>query len=188
MKKILVLVTVFITSFVFSQEDTTAVKKWRFGVGFNLINNTATADDRYFDTADLNAIPFVSTFSLDYKYSEAFSVGGVLSLNELSSKNRQNGMSISNDYTYVAFDINAKYTFDQHLVDVRWFDASIVGGAGVFMVDKKGNQSFNVGLALDFWVTSSVGLRLHTLGKFAANEDLLGNNHLQHAAELLVKF
>lgn len=133
MKKIFVLVTVFITSFVFSQEDTTAVKKWRFGVGFNLINNTATADDRYFDTADLNAIPFVSTFSLDYKYSEAFSFGGVLSLNELSSKNRQNGMSISNDYTYVAFDINAKYTFDQHLVDVRWFDASLVGGAGVFM-------------------------------------------------------
>ena len=75
MKKIFVLVTVFITSFVFTQEDTTAVKKWRFGVGFNLINNTATADDRYFDTADLNAIPFVSTFSLDYKYSEAFSVG-----------------------------------------------------------------------------------------------------------------
>ena len=68
--------------------------------------------------------------------SEAFSFGGVLSLNELSSKNRQNGMSISNDYTYVAFDLNAKYTFDQHLVDVRWFDASIVGGAGVFMVDK----------------------------------------------------
>lgn len=188
MKKIFVLVTVFITSFVFSQEDTTAVKKWRFGVGFNLINNSVSEVDRYFDTADLNAIPFVSTFSLDYKYSEAFSVGGVLSLNELSSKNRQNGMSISNDYTYVAFDLNAKYSFDQHLVDVRWFDASIVGGAGVFMVDKKGNPSLNAGLALDFWLTSSVGLRLHTLGKFAVNEDLLVNNHLQHAAELLIKF
>ena len=179
---------VFSITFGFSQEDSTAVDKWRFGFGFNMINNTGTADNRHFDIDDMNAIPFISSFSLDYKYSEAFCFGGVLSLNELSSKKMQNGMFISEDYTYIAFDVNAKYTFDQHLVDVRWFDASLVGGAGIFLVDNKGNQSFNVGLALDFWFTSSVGLRLQTLGKFASDTDsTVANNMIQHSAEFIFK-
>ncbi len=61
----------------------------------------------------------------------------------------------------------------EHLVDVAWFDASVVGGAGSFMVDGKGNQTLNGGLALDFWFSKTTGIRLQTLGKFALEEDLL---------------
>ena len=87
----------------------------------------------------------------------------------------------------MAFDLNAKYTFDQHLIDVKWFDASIVAGGGLGWLDGKNNQVMNTGLALDFWFNKSVGLRMQTMGKFAVDNKELFNNHIKHSAELIVK-
>ena len=58
-------------------------------------------------------------------------------MNVYDSSKLQNGTTISRDLTYAALDANAKYTFDQHLVNVKWFDASVIGGAGLAWLDGK---------------------------------------------------
>jgi len=184
MRKI-IFILVSLTALTVSSQE---VKKWNFGFGVNAIDNTSTKDSQYFNTKNWNMMPFISSFSLDRKFQNNFSVGATFSMNVYDSSNMQNGTVISRDLTYVALDANAKYTFDQHLVDVKWFDASVVGGAGLAWLDGKNNQFFNTGLALDFWLSKSFGFRLQTLGKFAFDNNKLGNNHIKHSAELVVKF
>ena len=186
MKRVIVVLVLVMSASLFGQE--TASPKWKFGFGVNFIDNSALESKQFFKTNNWNAIDFISLFSADYAVGQNLAIGGTVSMNELSKDNNQNGGMITKDVLYVAFDANARYTFDQHLVDVAWFDASVVGGAGLFMVDGKGNQTLNGGLALDFWFSKTTGIRLQTLGKFALEEDLLGNNHIQHSAQFVVKF
>lgn len=182
-KTALILVCLFALS-VSAQET----KKWVFGFGINSVDNTLTYENQYFSTSNWNTTPFVSSFTVDRKFDNNFTVGTNLSMNVYDSKNLQNGTTITRDLTYLALDVNAKYTFDQHFMDVKWFDASIVGGAGLGWLDGKNNQFFNTGLALDFWFNEAVGLRLQTLGKFAFDNEQVFNNHVRHSAEIVVKF
>jgi hypothetical protein len=182
-KSALILVCLFALSG--SAQDT---QKWVFGFGVNSIDNTLTFENQYFSLKNWNTLPFVSSFSVDRKLDNNFTVGTNLSMNVYEAKNLHNGTAISRDLTCLTLDVNAKYTFDQHLVDVKWLDASIVGGAGLGWLDGKNNQFFNTGFALDFWFSNAVGLRLQSLGKFAFDNEQLFNNHIRHSAEIVVKF
>jgi hypothetical protein len=184
MKKTALILVCFFAMTVSAQEK----QKWVFGFGLNMIDNSATSNNDYLKTKNWNLIPFISSFSLDRKFNNNFAVGANLSMNEYETNNLHNGGVISRDITYMAFDVNAKYTFDQHLIDVKWFDASIVAGGGLGWLDGKNNQFMNTGLALDFWFNKSVGLRMQTMGKFAVDNKELFNNHIKHSAELIVKF
>ncbi|ESU27274.1 hypothetical protein FLJC2902T_19770 [Flavobacterium limnosediminis JC2902] len=190
MKKAIALVLVLTATIGFSQEEQKLQeeKKWTFGAGVNFIDNTSTGGDGYLNTSQWNILPCVSTFGVERDFSNGFSADARLSLNEFEAENMQNGTVITRDVTYVAFDAAARYTFDQHLFDAEWFDATAVAGAGLFWVDGQNNQSGNVGMAFDFWFQPALGLRLQTLGKFAFEEETLGNNHLQHSLEFIVKF
>ena len=189
MKKAIALLLVLNATIGFAQEERSQEeKKWTFGTGVNFIDNTATSGDGFFNTPEWNILPFVSTFGVERDFSEGFSADVRLSLNEYQSENKHDDATIARDVTYFAFDAAARYTFDQHLFDAEWFDATAVAGAGLFWVDGKNNQSANVGMAFDFWFNPSLGLRLQTLGKFAFEQKTLANNHVQHSAELLVKF
>ena len=179
------LILVFLFALSLSAQES---EKWVFGFGINGIDNTATMDNQYFSSKNWNIVPFISSFTLDRKLNNNFTAGANLSMNVYDAENLQNGMMISRDLTYLAVDANAKYTFDQLFMDVKWFDASVVGGAGLAFLDGKTNQFFNSGLALDFWFKDAVGLRLQTLGKFAFDNEQLFNNHIRHSAEIVVKF
>ena len=109
-------------------------------------------------------------------------------MNQYEAANLQNGSSISRVLTYFVINANAKYTFDQHIVDVKWFDASVLAGAGLGWLEGENNQFLNTGLTLDFWLSSTIGMRLQTVGKFSMDNDQLFNNHIQHTAEFIFKF
>jgi hypothetical protein len=55
-------------------------------------------------------------------------------------------------------------------------------------VNEVTNQTGNLGLGFNFWFQPNLGLRLQTLGKFGFEENTLLNNHIQHTAELVLKF
>lgn len=184
MKKTFLAVACFFALIVSAQET----QKWVFGSGINFIDNSATTNNEFLKTKNWNSIPFISSFSVDRKLENNLAIGANLSMNQYEANNLQNGSSISRDLTYFVINANAKYTFDQHIVDVNWFDASLLAGGGFGWLDGKNNQFLNTGLTLDFWMSSSLGFRIQTIGKFAVDNNQLFNNHIQHTAEFIIKF
>ncbi|MCL9770705.1 hypothetical protein NAT47_09765 [Flavobacterium sp. HXWNR69] len=185
MKKTILLVLLTLGTFSYAQEQEVS-KKWLFGFGSNLLNNNALHADKYFSSKDINVIPTVSAFTVQRKFDNKFSVEGQFFLNELEKENLHNGMMIDRNVTYASINVNGLYTFDSHLVDVKWFDASVIAGLGAMWTDGVPNQTFNTGLALDFWLSPLVGLRLETQGRFAFEKEQLGNNHIIHAASIIL--
>lgn len=189
MKKILTILSCCFALIGLAQEKQTKEKeKWVFGSGINFIDNSATTYNQYFKTKNWNAIPFISSFSVDRKLENNLAIGVNLSMNQYQANNIHNGNSISRDLTYFVINANAKYNFDQHITDLKWFDASVLAGAGFGWLGGENNQFLNTGLTLDFWLSNTVGMRLQTIGKFAIDNDQLFNNHIQHTAEFILKF
>ncbi|MCU0321944.1 MAG: hypothetical protein MUE72_05965 [Chitinophagaceae bacterium] len=186
MKKILLGLTILVSSVAMSQE--TAKSKYTFGFGVNFIDNSGTFENKFFETGNWNAIPFVSAFTVQRKMTENFSLSGQFLLNEFDKNNIHNGMMITKDATYASINLNALYTFDSHIVDVKWFDASVIAGVGALWVDGTPNQTFNTGLALDFWLSENVALRLETQGRFAFEDTKVANNHIVHSISFIVPF
>jgi hypothetical protein len=186
MKKIIITIVLFISTFSMAQEN----QKWIFGWGWNTIDNTATKDRVYFQTKDWNSVPALLKASLSYNMKEHLTVGTEYTFNKYLSDKMHNGRQnlIKKDLIFIGVDVNGKYNVDHFFTQAEWFDVSVIGGVGLFWLDDIPNQSFNPGLAIDFWMSDDYGIRLQTLGRVAFNNNKLGNNHIQHSVEFLVKF
>ena len=184
MKKSIILVLLMSVSFAFAQEETS--KKWFFGFGVNFLDNSSSSDDEYFSVKNWNVIPSVSTFSVQRKFDSNFSVNGQFLLNKLDKSNKQNGEILNEDLFFASINANLMYTFDSHIVDVKWFDASALAGVGAMWTDGTPNQTINAGIALDFWLNKAVALRLETQGKFAFDQEQVGNDHIVHTVSIIL--
>jgi OOP family OmpA-OmpF porin len=190
MKNLVVLFLLFSTFSMVGQENVTNAKpKWIIGFGANFIDNTATKDGQYFNASkQWNYIPTVSKVSVERLLTDQFSIEGVVAINTLSSSVMQNGNFISEDVNYLGFDLNGKFYFGKALFDVPAFDPYLVAGFGLNKVDDTSNQSSNFGLGFNYWFKPNFGLRLQTMGKYGFTQNTLLNNHIQHSAELVLKF
>jgi hypothetical protein len=186
MKKIITLFALAISTFAVAQESS----KWTVGFGVNAIDNTSTDDAIFFQTKDWNVAPVISKFSATYDVKEHLAVGAEVAINKYLAKNEHNGdqNAISGDVNFVGVDLNARYNVDHFFTQAKWFDASVVGGLGMFWVGGEANQSVNPGLALDFWLGEGYGIRVQSLGRVAFDNNKLGNNHIQHSVEFIFKF
>jgi hypothetical protein len=115
-------------------------------------------------------------------------VSSTIALNVISSDKLQNGISIPEDVNYYGLDINGKFFFDDFIVKQSKIDSYVVLGLGINSVDDVTNQSGNLGLGFNFWFQPNLGLRLQTVGKYGFEQETLLNNHIQHSAELVLKF
>jgi len=184
MKKVLLILTILISTATLAQR--TAESKYTFGFGVNFIDNSGTAKNNFFETDNWNVIPFVLAFTVERKMANNFKLNAQFLLNEYDKDNIHNGGKIEYNATYTSINLNALYAFDSHFMDVEWFDANVIAGAGAMWLDGIPNQTFNTGLALDFRLSKMVSLRLETQGRFAFEKQLLGNNHIVHAVSVIL--
>lgn len=186
MKKIILLAT-FCLSFIGlqAQEETTN-SKWVFGVGMNIIDNTSTLNNKYLNLKQMSVGNIVSHVSVEYQPGN-WGVVAELNYNKLEANSIQNGNVLNRDVFMLGLDVNGKYYFDTLFTDSSKFDAALVGGVGVNRVFEKFSGSANVGLSLQYWFKTNVGLRLQTIGKFGFEDDSILNNHIQHTAALIVR-
>ncbi len=190
MKNLFTLFLLF-TAFVgFSQENAaTQDAKWTIGFGTNFIDNTSKFNRDFLNSSEhWNFISALSVFSVEKSFSENLSVSTTLALNIISSSKLQNEQTIAKDANYYGLDINGKFFFDDYIFSQSKIDSYVVFGTGINSVDDVTNQTGNLGLGLNFWFQPNLGLRLQTLGKFGFEQDTLLNNHIQHTAELVLKF
>jgi hypothetical protein len=174
----------------FSQENAaTQDSKWTLGLGANFIDNTSSMNNQFLNSSkNWNFIPSFSIFSVERSFSENLSVSSTIALNVISSDKLQNGISIPEDVNYYGLDINGKFFFDDFIVKQSKIDSYVVLGLGINSVDDVTNQSGNLGLGFNFWFQPNLGLRLQTVGKYGFEQETLLNNHIQHSAELVLKF
>ena len=188
MKNLVVLFLLFSTFAVVAQENA-AKPKWILGFGANFIDNTATKNGQYTNVSDQwNYVPTVSKISFERILSDQFSIEGSAGINMISSDKMQNGGTISDDQNYFGVDVNGKFYFGKGLVNCKYFDPYLVAGFGLNRVGDNANQSSNFGLGFNMWLNSNIGFRLQTMGKYGFVQNTLLNNHIQHSAELVLKF
>jgi hypothetical protein len=190
MKKIAVLVLVFATSFGFAQIDQNQEnKKWTFGFGINSIDNNSSFNEQFLNSnKNWNNVSSLSKFSVERALGSNFSVDAAITYNRISKEKLQNGIAITNDLNYFALDVNGKFYFDNYISEQSKVDAYVLAGVGIWSADDVSNQSGNLGLGFAFWIQPGLGLRLQTVGKFAADQEQTINNHIQHSVELVFKF
>ena len=189
--KNLIVLFLFVSSLtVLAQENTTITKpKWIIGFGANFIDNTASKNGQYFNASEQwNYVSTVSKVSFERLISEQFSVEGSLGINKLSKDKLQNDKKISDDQNYFGFDLNGKFFFGKSFIKAQSFDPYLIAGFGLNNVGENANQTSNLGLGFNLWLNSNVGFRLQTIGKFGFIQNTLLNNHIQHSAELVMKF
>ncbi|WP_374542452.1 hypothetical protein [Flavobacterium sp.] len=185
MKKAFLTALLTATVFSYSQEQNNQ-NKWLFGFGINVLNNNVLQNKEFFSLKDINFIPTISALSLQRKFSNNLSLEGQIFLNQFQKENLHNGKSIDRSNGMASINLNTLYTYDSHLVDVKWFDASVLLGLGAIWTDDTSNQTFNTGMVFDFWLSEKVALRLETQGRFAFDNNKLANNHIIHALSIIV--
>lgn len=185
MKKIILAALLSLVSLnLFAQDQTSS--KWVFGVGMNIVDNTSTLNNQFFNLDQMNVGNIVSHVSLEYQPGN-WGMVAELNYNKLEGNTLQNGNFLTRSEYMIGLDVNGKYYFDSLFTDSTKFDAALLGGVGVNRFFGEYSGSANVGLSLQYWFKSNVGLRLQTAGKFGFDDQNPLNNHIQHTAALIVR-
>lgn len=183
MKKIAIVLVCLLTLSVSAQES----NKWTIGVGVNFIDNTNSQDDNYFDVSNWNSTLSVSKLTAQYEFATNFALSSEFTLNKLDSGKMQNGGEIASNLSYFGWDLNTRYNTASLMKLSSKFSIEPVAGFGLSWTDSTPNQSVNAGLSLGYFFNESYGIRFQTLGKFASDENTVGNNMIQHSLELVFK-
>ena len=189
MKKIVIAVLLLASFNAFSQTEISKEKKWTFGFGFNVIDNTSTFKSEFVNPNDnWNVSLPLAAFSIERQIGTYFAGELSCSYNKISKNKLQNGSNISKDLYYLGFDLNGKFYVDKLISKKSPIGVYLLAGVGEFSSNDKYNQSGNAGIGLVYMFKPNLGLRIQTIGKFAKEMDQVLNNHIQHTAELVFKF
>lgn len=160
---------------------------WIIGLGVNVIDNTNSKDDNYFNVSNWNAVTSISKLSAQYFVKSNLSVSSEFTLNMLHKNNMQNGVYLDTNAAYFGLDFNIRYNTVNWLGLSDKFQVEPLAGFGFSWAGTIPNNSVNTGLSLGYFINDSYGIRIQTLGKFTLDESKVGNNMIQHSLELIIK-
>ncbi len=184
MKKVVVLALLMVASVTFAQE-TKKQSKWVIGVGTNFIDNTNTKDNNFANVSNWNATIGVSKLSAQYYYTSKLSLSAEFSLNKLDKDVLQNGENIAFNMAYYGADLNARYNVADWFKLSNKYTLEPMVGVGASWTNNTPNNSVNTGLSIGYQINKTYGIRFQTLGKFASEQQTVGNNMIQHSVELV---
>ena len=192
MKKYLVIGCLLVSSLMSSQSinlDTDV--PWTLGVGINIVDNDGFQFDDPFDANHWNFKNPLS-INIERKWRDYLSTNFAITLNKLTTDNKQNNGYIAESSTLFAVDVTGRFIYDQYVFEqnnrVDPFEAYVAMGFGYTSVLSKESIMFDVGLGFNFWLFQDIGLRLQTMGKFGFNDYQYLKNYIQHTAEFIIRF
>ncbi len=182
-------VIVFIFSLDISAQNGIKSKEFIFKGGLNLIDNTGDESPFPFSKDKLEymggGMPI--SFGVDYFIKKHLSVGLSLNYNRFrAGKSIIDGFSLSGDLSYFAVDFSLKYHFlrlHSPQSNISKFDLYGTCGAGFFNIGKT-TGSLNLGLGMNYWISSTFGITTEYLSKFSFNgkdvESVPDTNHFYY--------
>jgi hypothetical protein len=193
---------IFISSLMFSQAQSPSNdsindfnKFFSVKLGLNLINSIGEHDPfallNDFDEMAFNNIP---NAELEYRFSRAFSLGLMVSINTWkANKGNIDGVIVDEDTNYFAADLDLKYYFSQEFKWFnrhKWLELYLHAGPGFVSKENNSDISLNFGPGANFWFTDNFGLNISGTGKWLSDH---GNakhntNHFQYSTALVYRF
>ena len=183
------------------RNNTQENSQWILGFGVNTVDNS---DAQFEDLLNTDRWAFAKNpfyLSAELIFDGQFSVASTLSLNYFTEgKIFQNETILGkeeggNDAGYLAVDLALKYSFSK-LLDSNAFEPYAFIGAGVsHFGDYKTEENpteliepidiftFNAGLGMNYWFSSTWGVNLNVIGKWGVNTT--ASNHLQSSIGVL---
>ena len=172
------------------RNDANYNNNWSFGFGFNTVNMSSNSKDLFdSDNRAFSKNPFY--LSAEYYLNNQFSMEGTLSFNTFSEGTKIVGKTILKDSeaNYIAADLALKYSFGD-LLKLNALEPYVFVGAGnshvgtykteetpAVQVNQKNIFTFNAGIGMNYWFSSTWALNLKGTAKWASAS---GNaNHLQ---------
>jgi len=190
--KKLCLIAFFCTGLTGHAQLRPAFDDWFLTAGFNAVNSLGSLNPFYQPGNWAFRTPFAFSaekqFARDWTLELAINTNGWKEGDPIDRgsepDNPLNPGTAPQDFSYFAFDINAKWYFGRQVFrrGNDKIDLYANGGLGVFSIDGT-NLSFNLGGGILFWLNeeNTFGLRLQVIGKFAFDNSNSGydNNHYQ---------
>ena len=172
------------------RNDANYNNNWSFGFGFNTVNMSSNSKDLFdSDNRAFSKNPFY--LSAEYYINNQISLEGTLSFNTFSEGTKIVGKTIlkGSEANYIAADLALKYSFGD-LLKLNALEPYVFVGAGnshvgtyrteespAVQVNQKNIFTFNAGIGMNYWFSSSWAINLNGTAKWASAS---GNaNHLQ---------
>ena len=172
------------------RNDANYNNNWSFGFGFNTVNMSSNSKDLFdHDNRAFSKNPFY--LSAEYYLNNQFSIEGTLSFNNFSEGTKIVGKTVlkGSEANYIAADLALKYSLGE-LLKLNALEPYVFVGAGnshvgtyrteespEVQVNQKNIFTFNAGIGMNYWFSSSWALNLNGTAKWASAS---GNaNHLQ---------
>ena len=172
------------------RNDANYNNNWSFGFGFNTVNMSSNSKDLFdSDNRAFSKNPFY--LSAEYYINNQISMEGILSFNTFSEGTKIVGKTIlkGSEANYIAADLALKYSFGD-LLKLNALEPYVFVGAGnshvgtyrteetpEVQVNQKNIFTFNAGIGMNYWFSSSWAINLNGTAKWASAS---GNaNHLQ---------
>ncbi len=171
-----------------AQSETSSSKSdWYFGFGLNLLDNTSTINQQYYNLKQMSLGNIISNVSIEYKPSNWGFVSEI-NYNKISTNVMQNGTFVENEGYFLSIDMNAKlYALDSDVAKKDNLDLAFIGGFGINKFNTDFNGTINAGLNLQYWIKNDIAIKLQSVGKFAFERSYTLNNHILHSIALVVK-
>lgn len=194
LRSVLIATTLLFTQFADAQPYALQYRKpytWMIGVSWNVIDDDGRGLCQMFDVAETWNYEYFPTRIFVDKYikhgiSAEFS-GAYVTYRAGKLIND----SINRSGTFLAFDLNCKYSF-YPLVSQRWLDPFVSLGFGITQRTAMPNVTTvtgNIGLGVNLFFYRGLGFQLQTSGKIALSGGFFGKgNYLQHNAGFVYKF
>lgn len=184
MKKIVLFVLCFVSSFTFlNAQETDTKTNYRAAFGAGGIQNLGTR--KPFTSINEWSIGLSAAF--EYHFSENWSIEQAINVNTFQENDKIDGGVLTKKFTYLGTNTNFKWY--PNLLKLNSFKLFANAGIGVFKIEDL-NTSANLGCGALFWFSDNFGIRTTALSKIAIDSKyrVFDNNHFQYMLELVYGF
>ncbi|MEW7278167.1 hypothetical protein ABW636_06195 [Aquimarina sp. 2201CG1-2-11] len=171
-------------SFICAQEN----DSWILGTGINIVDNSGSQFKELINIEENWNISRLLKITMEKRFKYDYGIEASFTLNEFLKKKKINSELNTQNRNYYAIDIMLKNYVSNYWKDPRHAKniMYIIGGWGGNFFNGGINNSFNIGIGINFKTSYKTSLNLQTLGKFSIDNNTPGNaNHLQHSVSFI---
>jgi hypothetical protein len=164
---------------------------WIFGAGWNVVDDNGSPFKKLFafkSSWNIRWYPTQASAEIIGKYG--FTFGTVFNFNKYTAGKTINSKEITGNYLFFSLDGFAKYHLKEHVPMNPRLDPYVPIGFGYtyrFIVPYNSTATFNLGLGINVWLNSRIGLNLQSVAKFGMRSPFYhnGSNYLQHSGGIV---
>ncbi|WP_282162939.1 OmpA family protein [Ulvibacterium marinum] len=191
----LLVVTLFVSSTIFSQEeelqltskDSIVLSSWMVSLGYNFVDDSGDAFNDFTTIKDQwNAVAFPSRVSIGRYFESGIGIEAIATYNNYKEGNIIDGRVNPEDISYFGLDTRLSYDLNKVIGQTGFFDPYVGAGLGYTDANNVGRGTYNAIIGFRTWFSDRWALDLSSSGKWSFGNE--ATNHIQHAAGVIYQF